>query len=124
MKEKVVTTFFFVLLILGLVIIAFEESVGQKETKTHVLKPTSPLSPTGGRIEGREGRLNGRGGRLGGETEYFNGYECTGDCSGHEAGWAWAENKGIEDASDCSGKSTSFIEGCEAYVESTQNYSY
>lgn len=43
--------------------------------------------------------------------------ECTSDCSGHDAGYAWAEENGIEDASDCGGNSQSFIEGCEAYVE-------
>jgi hypothetical protein len=43
--------------------------------------------------------------------------DCTIDCSGHEAGYAWAEEKGIDDAADCGGNSQSFIEGCEAYVE-------
>lgn len=43
-------------------------------------------------------------------------WECTGDCSGHNAGYDWAEEKGISDPSDCGGNSTSFIEGCEAYA--------
>jgi hypothetical protein len=43
-------------------------------------------------------------------------WECTGDCSGHDAGYSWAEEKGITDPSGCSGKSISFIEGCEAYA--------
>lgn len=47
----------------------------------------------------------------------FNGYPCTSDCSGHEAGYEWAEDKGITDSSDCGGNSNSFIEGCEAYAE-------
>ena len=47
----------------------------------------------------------------------FGGYSCTQDCSGHEAGYAWAEDMGIEDASNCGGRSNSFIEGCHAYVE-------
>ncbi len=47
----------------------------------------------------------------------FNGYTCTVDCSGHEAGYNWAEEKGIDDTSDCGGNSNSFIEGCESYVE-------
>jgi hypothetical protein len=47
----------------------------------------------------------------------FHGYPCTQDCSGHEAGYAWADRKGIDDADDCGGKSNSFIEGCRAYVE-------
>ena len=50
----------------------------------------------------------------------FHGYECTEDCSGHEAGYEWAENNDISDTYDCDGNSQSFIEGCEAYVE--ENY--
>jgi len=46
----------------------------------------------------------------------FYGYECIGDCDGHQAGWDWAEKKGIYNASDCGGKSVSFIEGCRAYA--------
>ncbi|GAB2662950.1 hypothetical protein [Arenimonas aestuarii] len=51
---------------------------------------------------------------------YFHGYPCTQDCSGHEAGYEWAEEEGIEDEEDCTGWSQSFIEGCQAYVE--ENY--
>ena len=47
----------------------------------------------------------------------FHGYPCTQDCSGHEAGYEWAEEEGIDDEDDCSGWSQSFIEGCKAYVE-------
>ncbi len=54
------------------------------------------------------------------EGLYFHGYECTEDCSGHEAGYAWAEEKDIDDLDNCGGKSQSFIEGCQAYVE--ENY--
>jgi len=42
---------------------------------------------------------------------------CTQDCSGHEAGYQWALDNGIDDASSCSTPSDSFNEGCEAYVE-------
>jgi hypothetical protein len=48
---------------------------------------------------------------------YFREYPCTVDCSGHEAGYEWAERKGIEDADDCGGNSDSFIEGCRAWAE-------
>jgi len=48
--------------------------------------------------------------------DVFHGYKCTSNCSGHQAGWDWAEKKGIYNASDCGGKSTSFIEGCKAYA--------
>jgi len=47
----------------------------------------------------------------------FMGYECTEDCSGHEAGYEWAEDNDISDIYDCGGNSDSFIEGCQAYVE-------
>jgi hypothetical protein len=47
----------------------------------------------------------------------FAGYDCTEDCSGHEAGYQWAEENGIEDPDDCGGKSWSFEEGCRAFAE-------
>ena len=50
----------------------------------------------------------------------FHGYDCTVDCSGHEAGYEWAEDNDINDVYDCDGNSDSFNEGCEAYVE--ENY--
>jgi len=50
----------------------------------------------------------------------FNGYDCTEDCSGHEAGYEWAEKNDINDIYDCNGNSQSFNEGCESYVE--ENY--
>jgi len=48
------------------------------------------------------------------------GYPCTQDCSGHDAGYEWAEENAIIDENDCDGNSQSFIEGCEAYVEDQQ----
>ena len=47
----------------------------------------------------------------------FHGYTCTDDCSGHQAGYDWAEENNITDPDDCSGNSQSFIEGCQAYAE-------
>lgn len=47
----------------------------------------------------------------------FKGNDCIDDCSGHEAGYNWAEEEGIIDPSDCGGNSRSFIEGCESYAE-------
>ncbi len=47
----------------------------------------------------------------------FHGYDCTVDCSGHEAGYEWAEQEGITDPESCDGSSNSFIEGCRAYAE-------
>ena len=50
------------------------------------------------------------------EARTYHGYACKTDCSGHEAGYAWAERKGITDPDDCGGKSQSFIEGCQAFA--------
>jgi hypothetical protein len=50
----------------------------------------------------------------------FRGYACTHDCSGHAAGYRWAQKKLIDDEDDCQGNSQSFIEGCLAYVEEVQ----
>lgn len=41
--------------------------------------------------------------------------QCTEDCSGHDAGFKWAQEHEIRDSSDCGGRSRSFIEGCEEY---------
>ena len=51
----------------------------------------------------------------------FHGIPCTYDYSGHEAGYQWAQRHGIDDPDDCSGRSSSFIEGCEAYGEEQQS---
>lgn len=53
-------------------------------------------------------------------AQYSGKYGCTDDCSGHEAGYAWAEDRGIDDPDDCSGRSQSFIEGCQDYAEQQQ----
>lgn len=50
----------------------------------------------------------------------FGGNECTEDCSGHKAGYEWAQDNDISDASDCNGNSQSFNEGCETYTEDQQ----
>ena len=48
----------------------------------------------------------------------FNGYPCADDCSGHEAGYGWAEEHGItqDDVDNYSGNSNSFMEGMQSYV--------
>jgi hypothetical protein len=55
--------------------------------------------------------------------EYFNGYPCTEDCSGHQAGYDWAEQNEITNPGDCGGSSQSFIEGCESYAEENESSS-
>lgn len=54
---------------------------------------------------------------LSAHAETFKGYQCTKDCSGHRAGYAWAERKGITSPQQCTGNSQSFVEGCKAYAE-------
>lgn len=51
----------------------------------------------------------------------FDGDPCTEDCSGHEAGYRWAEDHQIDDVDDCdtageTSNSPSFAEGCRDYV--------
>jgi len=45
---------------------------------------------------------------------------CTDDCSGHDAGYEWAQDNDITDPDDCDGNSDSFVEGCQAYAEEVQ----
>jgi hypothetical protein len=47
----------------------------------------------------------------------YQGDGCTEDCSGHDAGYEWAEDNGIDDPDNCGGNSWSFEEGCRAYAE-------
>jgi hypothetical protein len=47
----------------------------------------------------------------------FGGFDCTIDCSGHAAGYRWAEEHDIDDEDNCPlGNSESFHEGCVVYV--------
>ena len=46
----------------------------------------------------------------------FDGYECSDDCSGHQAGYDWAEQNDIDDEDACDTPSQSFNEGCQSYV--------
>jgi hypothetical protein len=57
-------------------------------------------------------------GPAGAEDRTFGGYECTDECSGHAAGYRWAEKKEITEGSECPlGASYSFLAGCLAYTE-------
>jgi hypothetical protein len=49
----------------------------------------------------------------------FGVHECSDDCSGHAAGYRWAELHSITDESDCplNGNAVSFYEGCLVYAE-------
>lgn len=52
----------------------------------------------------------------------YKGYTCTDDCSGHEAGYEWAEEHGItqDDVDGYSGNSDSFQEGMQSYVDENE----
>ncbi|WP_291207712.1 hypothetical protein [Hyphomonas sp.] len=54
--------------------------------------------------------------------DIFGSYQCTYDCSGHDAGFEWAKENMILDGYGCSGDSNSFVEGCEAYGEAIADY--
>jgi hypothetical protein len=54
------------------------------------------------------------------EGATFHGYACTKDCSGHIAGYQWAEKHGITNAGNCGGKSLSFFQGCLIYANEHQ----
>ena len=52
------------------------------------------------------------------EYYYYNEEDCSDDCSGHIAGYDWALRNEVESYGGCEdGKSDSFIEGCEQYVD-------
>jgi len=52
-----------------------------------------------------------------GQDRTFGDFDCTQDCSGHSAGYGWADKHGIDDESECpDGNSQSFHEGCVAYT--------
>jgi len=56
------------------------------------------------------------------DEDLFHGWKCgDGDCSLHQAGYAWAAQHKIVNPQDCQaksekGKSESFVEGCWAYT--------
>jgi hypothetical protein len=55
----------------------------------------------------------------GAHAREFGAYDCSDNCSGHAAGYHWAEAHSITDESDCPlrGRALSFYEGCLVYVE-------
>jgi hypothetical protein len=51
------------------------------------------------------------------QRKNFGGYSCTIDCSGHIAGYEWAEKHSVTVEDECpAGNSRSFREGCLAIV--------
>ena len=54
-------------------------------------------------------------------AETFGGNECTDDCSGHQAGYDWAEQNEVDDEDACDTPSQSFNEGCQSYVDDSSD---
>jgi hypothetical protein len=85
--------------------------------------PIAPAAAGGGGSEAADGADDAAADSSdradGAEAEMFHGYACTMDCSGHEAGYNWAEEHGITDPDDCPidpHHSHSFTEGCWAFA--------
>ena len=47
----------------------------------------------------------------------FYGRTCTKDCSGHNAGHAWAQQHKVANAADCASGSPSFTGGCQVAAQ-------
>ena len=67
--------------------------------------------------------LVGSGGAGSVSADSFGGNACLSNCSGHQAGYQWAQQHDIEDGSSCSGNSSSFNEGCRTFIEENSNSS-
>jgi len=48
-------------------------------------------------------------------------WDCTGNCSGHQAGYDWAKRKNISNPLLCTGNSNSFNAGCEYYFQEKEH---
>lgn len=57
------------------------------------------------------------------DARQFGGYPCVDDCSGHKAGYDWADQHAVGAPAECedilrrSPDQTSFYEGCVVYTE-------
>ena len=83
-----------------------------------VLHGKSQLGPSIQNTTGRPGPSEAISGSPA-APQTFAGYQCTDDCSGHEAGYDWAETRDIENEDTCDSLETnseSFKEGCKAFV--------
>ena len=62
-------------------------------------------------------------GKIPANATEFGGYECTIDCSGHKAGYEWAEAQRYTRESQCEAiirrypNRQSFYEGCLVYID-------
>ena len=58
------------------------------------------------------------------EQQTFGGYSCSYDCSGHEAGYEWAQDNDVCDEYYDGGNSESFAEGVRSYAEDNCSSEY
>ena len=57
------------------------------------------------------------------QAKEFKGYPCKSECEGHKAGYAWAQEKQVEEKFECFSDSRSFTEGCYAYIDDQSLFS-
>lgn len=90
------------LLLVALLYFGMKANIGTRPRQYHI-NPDIPL--------------DAQGDALANDRLSFHGYDCSLDCSGHEAGYEWAKNRGIDRDADCPDSTTSFFEGCLAFIE-------
>jgi hypothetical protein len=97
-----------IILLLAMIGLAACSPGGKKASQTAATKPTVAKAADSGHTPHPVGPIV--------DEDLFHGWKCGGDCSLHQAGYAWAAQHKIGDPHDCQGKSESFIEGCWAYT--------
>ena len=50
-------------------------------------------------------------------TKTFGGYDCSGNCSDHRAGFEWAAKEIVTDEADCGANVSGFAEGCKVFAQ-------
>lgn len=109
--------------IIGIVIIWFiffgSNSLLGSSNTTSVSSDTSPVNSYNYPEENIESDQSKDNVNISDDSLEFNGYPCTVDCSGHEAGYDWAQEHGItqDDVDNYSGNSNSFMEGMQSYID-------
>lgn len=102
------------IIVVAVVVVLLTHSKTETHTSPAVVStPSNSYSPA---IESDHSSATRR------ENPTFAESPCTSDCSGHEAGYNWADEHGIDDESDCdtagdTSNSPSFAEGCRDYVQ-------
>ncbi|MBU4015998.1 hypothetical protein KKF69_00820 [Patescibacteria group bacterium] len=106
------------IIIMWFVFFGFNSIFGS-DTTTSITPNTSPINSYDYSDEDIESDQNDEDVNINNDSLEYNGYPCTVDCSGHEAGYEWAEENGItqDDVDSYSGNSNSFMEGMQSYVD-------